>query len=36
MIGIVVDDMWTALKKRGALQGYAQVVHLSTFHFWDL
>jgi hypothetical protein len=28
----VVDDEWTALKKRGALWGHAQVVFLSVLH----
>jgi hypothetical protein len=28
----VAGDKWTALKKRGALQGHAQVVWLSVLH----
>jgi hypothetical protein len=27
-----VADKWDALKKRGALQGHAQVIRLSTLH----
>jgi hypothetical protein len=28
----VVGDKWTALKKRGALRGHAQVIWLSVLH----
>ena len=28
----IVGDKWTALKKRGALQGHAQVIRLSALH----
>jgi hypothetical protein len=29
---VVVVDRWAALKERGALQGHAQVIRLSTLH----
>jgi hypothetical protein len=32
VMDIVVDGMWALLRKKGALQGHAQVVWLSTLH----
>ena len=32
MMDTIVGDTWTAMKKRGALQGHAQVVWLSVLH----
>jgi hypothetical protein len=31
-----VGDMWTAVKKIGALRGHAEVIWLSAFHVQDL